>query len=333
MKWFRLAFVSMSNKHVESDLIKRFARSIDPSADPVKLYRASIYQSPTGVLSRFKHYFSLPIDEIKKYRFGTQTPLEVLEHFEDIEEKFKNSIGNQNVKLNGSETIVLDLGDGWVWMNLNKSGCSQEARAMGHCGNGDGTFGQSRVLSLRKHVKDDIYRPSLTFILNPYGILGEMKGRGNGKPSPKYHDYVVALLKLPMIKGIEAGGYLPENDFSINDLGVDRAAEMLLNYPHLKLKTGNRLKIERRPEMGAFHIVLYNSVGTWLQTVTRQYANAADHHADFMFSKVSHGENQGIAWLGTNDELKFQDLDTNEMPSREVRDRVRSQIVILPEDA
>jgi len=34
-----------------------------------------------------------------------------------------------------------------------------------------------------------------------------MKGRGNDKPAPKYHPYVVELLRHHLIRGIKGGGY------------------------------------------------------------------------------------------------------------------------------
>src|SRR6266851_947531 len=89
------------------------------------------------------------------------------------------------------------------------------------CGNVPSERPGDRILSLRRKVqRGDMVRwyPIATFILDRDGQLGEMKGRGNDKPAPKYHFYIVALLRHHMINGIKGGGYMPENNFAMEDL-------------------------------------------------------------------------------------------------------------------
>lgn len=102
--------------------------------------------------------------------------------------------------------------EGWNWVSLGRGYCSQEAKAMGHCGNAGAREGDD-IISLR----DPHGKAHLTFILND-GMLGEMKGRANNKPSRKYHAAIVELLKHPEIHSIRGGGYAPENNFSLDDL-------------------------------------------------------------------------------------------------------------------
>ena len=76
------------------------------------------------------------------------------------------------------------------------------------------------------NVDGDIYyKPHLTFIFNN-GFLGEMKGRANDKPADRYHDYIVALLKLPIVEGVIGGGYEPENNFELDDLSEEHLEEI-----------------------------------------------------------------------------------------------------------
>lgn len=102
--------------------------------------------------------------------------------------------------------------EGWKWVSLGRGHCPQEAKAMGHCGNAGAREGDD-IISLR----DPQGKAHLTFILND-GMLGEMKGRANNKPSKKYHPAIVELLKHPGVHSIRGGGYAPENNFSLKDL-------------------------------------------------------------------------------------------------------------------
>lgn len=69
---------------------------------------------------------------------------ELQQQIADIKEKLKPEI----------DTVFLQFSDGWAWWKLSRAYCSEEAKAMGHCGN---VVGQSktdeRILSLRKPVK------------------------------------------------------------------------------------------------------------------------------------------------------------------------------------
>ena len=95
---------------------------------------------------------------------------------------------------------------------------------MGHCGNEatGPTRPDDRILSLRRRVVvkgTEYLEPHLTFILGEDGLLGEMKGRGNDKPAPQYHPYIVRLLEqADLVRGIVGGGYMPEHNFSLDDL-------------------------------------------------------------------------------------------------------------------
>ena len=64
-------------------------------------------------------------------------------------------------------------------------------------------------------------------------MLGEMKGRGNDKPAAKYHRHIISLLESDIVKGIQGGGYMPENNFSMNDLKPEEADALMEKKPTL----------------------------------------------------------------------------------------------------
>jgi hypothetical protein len=155
------------------------------------------------------------------------------------------------IEMTGDEKVVLEWPNGWTWFDLERSGCSKEADAMGHCGNGSGNYGET-ILSLRKNVSGDFWTPHLTFILDDNNMLGEMKGRNNDKPVSRYHPYIIALLKSDVVDGIKGGGYMPENNFSMRDLDDDVRKELCKEKPglaefHDVLSEWEKAKIKKLP--------------------------------------------------------------------------------------
>ena len=116
---------------------------------------------------------------------------------------------------------------GWRWLSLERGYCGEEADAAGHCGNANAREGDN-IFSLR----DPQNHVHLTFIVNN-GILGEMKGRGNHKPSPKYHGPIVELLKSKNVGSIFGGGWDPDNNFHLNDLPKETQEALLKKKPLL----------------------------------------------------------------------------------------------------
>jgi len=103
---------------------------------------------------------------------------------------------------------------GWQWVSLGCGYSKEEGAAAGHCGNQGNAKGDN-VVSLR----DPSNKVHLTFIVNVLtGELGEAKGTDNEKPNKSYHPAIVTLLLSGYIKKYKGGGYLPENNFNIDDL-------------------------------------------------------------------------------------------------------------------
>ena len=106
---------------------------------------------------------------------------------------------------------------------------------MGHCGNSPQKNNPNQeILSLRQPRNigtQTWWEPHATFIWNKNGYLGEMKGKQNNKPVPSLHPYIVALLKLPMIKGVVGGGYKPQNNFKLSDLSPEMYQDLIAARP------------------------------------------------------------------------------------------------------
>lgn len=214
-------------------LQRAYARAVGIGGNTVEIDEA-LNLFTLNNLDWFKHIFSVPAPAIHAVRFGRQRPWEISDELERLEKEWKSQneeVIDHSVYGNGIKEF-LRIDDEWSWYWLDQASCEHEARAMGHCGNGNDS-GSDRILSLRKHVRGNVYRPSLTFIIDDDGYLGEMKGRGNDKPSPKYHAAILALLNSDIVRGIKGGGYLPENNFSILDLGPEVAHQMVSENPLL----------------------------------------------------------------------------------------------------
>jgi hypothetical protein len=186
-------------------------------------------------LDDMEHWESLPIPEIKELLRKADPN----EDFNELRSKLrgleKQWAEKQREWIDITEELkthdiitIMKFSDNMRWFSLRKAYCSKEADAMGHCGNKPRESSNDTILSLRE-VKEQkgrvLARPVLTFIQTDMGDLTEMKGRGNSKPSPKYHSYIVALLKHKdgkwhTIRNVRGGGYREENNFSLLDLNL-----------------------------------------------------------------------------------------------------------------
>lgn len=128
--------------------------------------------------------------------------------------------------------IVHEYADAATWNLLDEGKCEVEGRMMKHCGNVSAKAGD-RILSYRE--KQGItMKPRLTFILNN-GKLGEMKGFANAKPSKDFHERIVELLQNQWVKitHLQGSGYMPQNNFSLNDLDEKLFKQLARHQPEL----------------------------------------------------------------------------------------------------
>lgn len=160
---------------------------------------------------------------------------ELEKRVELVDEQWANSGRTVPIEEKGEKLIEFE--DGSAWFDLGVAGCHEEAKSMGHCGNlSQYGYSSQTILSYRKpsETKPGLWEPALTFILDKYNNkLGEMKGRANNKPSAKYHESIIALLKHEKIRGIVGGGYKAENNFSLAHLTQEQQEDLLNEKPEL----------------------------------------------------------------------------------------------------
>lgn len=229
-------------------------KSIDGSDERQKIYNKAVQKMATkagdnttdieagvayAMRSAFKtqmeHFMSLSIYAITTMTFSWEAPQKLVAHMEAAEKDWQSD-QRAIVEIQDEDEILIDFNDGYAWWNLNRSSCDLEGAAMGHCGNGAGNHGDN-ILSLRRKAigedKEEHWSPVATFILDGNNIIGEMKGRFNEKPGEEFHPYIIALLKHNIVEGIKGGGYLPQNNFNLNDLDDDVREELLEDKPEL----------------------------------------------------------------------------------------------------
>lgn len=183
-----------------------------------------------------EHLYSLQDPAVQEFDPGWKPIHTVIDMLKGLENEFKER-AKSALRPKSEDTVFLDCGGGWAWWLLPRAACDDESRAMGHCGNGPERGRKDlSILSLRQKKalsKNDVrWEPHLTFILHrlgdapDVGTLGEMKGKGNDKPAPRYHPQIIKLLEDPRIRGIDGGGYLPEHNFSPKDLTEEQRQQI-----------------------------------------------------------------------------------------------------------
>jgi hypothetical protein len=145
------------------------------------------------------YHAAAPNNALERIVWQEQTMIQLIEQcvvqVKKLEEFFKDCCPQQG-------TMLLDMGDGTSWWDLEASYVPAEGHALGHCGNVAHIPGQETLISYRESLETQgmkRMRPIMTFIyhFNDGGYFGEMKGRGNTKPAERYHPAIVAMLKLP----------------------------------------------------------------------------------------------------------------------------------------
>ena len=191
------------------------------------------------------HYLALNIPDINEYEFGWQLPHEIFSAFKGIEETYLQKFSSY-IPADRAEDyrVLIDFKDGYKWFNTEEQNASDQTYAMtGHCST---CFNDDEIaLVLREHVViegEDFWRPVLQFCVDPRGMLGEMKGRANNKPSNKYYKYIIPLLQHSIIKGIKGGGHKPHTNFALADL-PDRDRKKLQKLKPALLSLQEYIKI------------------------------------------------------------------------------------------
>jgi hypothetical protein len=123
-----------------------------------------------------------------------------------------------------SGIVIKSYPNGYYWIDLQRSSCRDEAKAMGHCGNATGN-----LFSLRKSKQ-----PMLTGDVSR-GSLVQLRGRANTKPKSEYHSYIMDFLMLPEanINKMHPSSYKPEQNFELKDLSLENLQTLYGSKPGL----------------------------------------------------------------------------------------------------
>jgi len=168
----------------------------------------------TGIL----HFYGYDYQPIENYQYRDQPVDQVIKDLTDLESRWKNLQNlERGVTPQAGDYQLFTFNDGLSWWFVDRGYCPEEGRSGVHCGNIAGkSETDQRILSLRNRKNQVL----CTFILLPGGLLGEMKAKGNQKPSEKLHPHILTLLMWDQIKGIAAitGQYNPSANFNVFDL-------------------------------------------------------------------------------------------------------------------
>jgi hypothetical protein len=171
------------------------------------------------------HYYGYNIGDIENTQLTNQNISELFTEFQKVLDTYKKS-DKPPVPVKHGDYELIKCNDGTSWWFVDRGYCEEEGRSGKHCGNVVGKSDTTqRILSLRTPNHNVI----LTFVLLNNGYLGEMKAKGNQKPSEKYHPNIMQLLLNPIVKGIEGAGYAPDMNFSIFDLS-EQNIKILINH-------------------------------------------------------------------------------------------------------
>ena len=178
------------------------------------------------------HFFGFNIPAVDQYQFGKKSYDEIINDLQSIEQDWSEKQSKNNlpsIEPQEGDYELMKFPDGSAWWWVDRAYCEKEGEYGKHCGNITGkSKPDQRILSLRKNGQ-----VLLTFVLEPNGNLGEMKAYNNQKPSEKLHPQIMSLLLSDKVKGIEGGGYLADNNFSVLDLSDENLQVIQNKKPNL----------------------------------------------------------------------------------------------------
>jgi hypothetical protein len=160
-----------------------------------------------GLNNNFKPYQNLSFDQLLEKSHEWHDSLEV---------------GDSDVNYKEEHPIVLDFrnekGLGTYWVDLESLSCSEEAKRMGHCGTSSGELYSLRLTSpLPSNEKFTKNVSLVTASVGRGGVILQMKGPRNKKPSQELHKYIIPFILSDIVEKF-GSEYASEEDFNLNDL-------------------------------------------------------------------------------------------------------------------
>jgi len=145
-------------------------------------------------------------------------------------------VGDSTIDYKEEHPVLIDFrnekGHGYYWVDLESKDCDEESKRMGHCGRSAGNLYSLRFTSPIENTKFTKNRSYITASVNDSGVLLQMKGPHNKKPSEELHPYIVPFIINDIVD--EFGSeYQSSEDFSLTDLPEDKIREVYDQKPDL----------------------------------------------------------------------------------------------------
>jgi hypothetical protein len=145
-------------------------------------------------------------------------------------------VGGSTIDYKEEHPVVIDFrnekGNGYYWVDLESKDCDEESKRMGHCGRSAGNLYSLRFTSPIENTKFTKNKSYVTASVNDSGVLLQMKGPHNKKPSEELHSYIIPFILNDIVN--EFGSeYQSSEDFSLTDLPEDKISEIYDQKPDL----------------------------------------------------------------------------------------------------
>lgn len=232
---FQLFFANI----FRDEVVKKIAGATNPFiAQHLKKQLKGDQSQPSFInaMNRHKGYFSGAFREIQNWLVNRKT---IAPEADEInlktltfeQAKNRSEAWHEAVQLLQTGTVQDESGrvfktypNGYYWIDLQRTSCRDEARAMGHCGNANGN-----LFSFRKNKQ-----PFLTGDV-ARGSLVQLRGRANTKPKAEYHTYIMDFLLSPDagIQSMHPSSYRPEHNFELKDLTIEQLRQLYDAKPRL----------------------------------------------------------------------------------------------------
>jgi len=185
-------------------------------------------------LNMFDRFYSYNVPAINNYPLKGNIK-EVLKYFrrkkKDWDERFANIVSVEDSK---KIRILLKCSNpNFIWFDLEFNECDEDSKALGHCG---GDEDATTIWLLREKIfyenKLVGFRPIVTASFREFDkAIIQMKGKGNKKPSEKYHSHIIDLAKSGLFDCIfiENSDY----DFHWKDLDDSEIDDVIKNNKNL----------------------------------------------------------------------------------------------------
>jgi hypothetical protein len=134
----------------------------------------------------------------------------------EAQEDYHTNIKTKTLEGEEKNTILKTYDDGFYWVDLETSRCTEEANLMGHCA----STGANTIYSLRRFTPETGIEAFVTIGASPDGgEWRQAKGKKNTHPKQEYYSYIADILVSKDMLRFRSE-YDSKNDFDGNDLKV-----------------------------------------------------------------------------------------------------------------